>query len=211
MDAALVHLSEQIAQRRCVVVGSAPLSQPLDIHPDDYVIVANGSISSVPVGRPQLWFLNSRTRPKPTWDPTRLFLHEQMMQQCKGRSVDTVAFVLRQSNAGAVTTEWLKELECTYNHQVTVTGQSRRQIDRAVQVSNSPVPPASAGMLGVMFAIQSGAAHVKMRGFSWTAGYAYLRPDQVPPTARGHVNADKVILARYCELNPGIIDTDGLI
>lgn len=193
----------RLAGRRCLVVGSAPLDAPIAARPGEVVVAVNGGIASVP-GVVDLWVLNSRRQPYESWGPDRIALNEHMVRQGAGRRVDIVAWVSTDDDGPeAVMAERLRAQGTAYARGCGISRAARERIE---SVSGARTPALrkhalSAGMFAVALCFWSGAAEVRMVGFSWRAGYAYLPGVELPAETRGHIEGDRraleQLLARY--------------
>lgn len=191
-----------LAGRRCLVVGSAPLGRPLSVDNGEVVVAVNGGISSVP-GVVDLWMLNSRRQPYESWGPDRVALNERMVHQGAGRTVRTVAWVTVDDEPEDAMVARLRAQRTEYTQGCVIARTERERIET---VSGARTPAMrkhalSAGMFAVALCLWSGAATVRMVGFSWRAGYAYLPGVDLPAATRGHIEGDRLaleqLLARY--------------
>lgn len=181
--------------RRCVVVGAAPLkTRRAVIQPGEYVIAINGSISSLDRCA-DLWLLNSK--------PNRTALHATMLRQGLGRACRHVALLRGPLEATEQETlRRLRKMGCQYETWSVIDKPIKRWLEERLcdRCEDGIAQPAcSAGLFAVALALWSGAEHVRLTGFSWKAGYHYLR--YVPTTIRGHVQSDgrglRALLQRY--------------
>lgn len=189
---------EALQGRPCVVVGSAP--GPVSVASGEAVVVVNGAISSVS-GVPDLWFLSGRSRPV-NWGSDRVRWNQVMVSQGTNRHVRCI--VWREILAGGVQamTRRLAEQGTTFDRDVGLSLDWRRTLEtttfpeRAHYAGQGGPRPLglSMGLLAVVMAVWAGAPRVRMAGFSWRAGYAYLTTGG--PIVRGHLQADEDGLAR---------------
>lgn len=180
----------QVRNHRCVVVGAAPLGEagygPVDRY--ERIVAVNGGISSVPAGLTiDVWALNAYvTDPSPM---TRL-----MRQQGQGRHVRCALLILREPDAGRTTLAKLRARETVVDDAVEVSPDDRIVIEKAAgaRVGAMSKHALSAGFFAVAACLLAPAHSVRMVGFSWEPGYAYL-PDST--WNRGHVHGDRIALA----------------
>lgn len=191
-----------LAGRRCLVVGSALLKRPLSVDNGEVVVAVNGGISSIP-GVVDVWLLNSRRQPYESWGPERVALNERMVRQGAGRTVRTVAWVTVDDEPEDVMVARVRAQGTVYAQGCVIARTARERIET---VSGARTPAMrkhalSAGMFAVALCFWSGAAAVRMVGFSWRAGYAYLPGVELPAATRGHIEGDRLaleqLLARY--------------
>lgn len=187
----------------CVVVGSAPLKTPTtDVQPREIVIAVNGGISSLP-GAADIWVLNSKQQDRPG-DPFLKPLHRVMLQQGKGRTAGHL-LLLRgpkvMSEAGTLAT--LQALGVTHHSWSVLDKVTKRYFEGDVCHRVRDNRPCSAGILAVAVALWCGAAHVRLVGFSWTPGYAYLPKSRPGSWWRDHVEADQRALKSLTTRYPG--------
>lgn len=207
----------RLAGRRCLVVGSAPLDGPIVPGDDECIVAVNGGMSSVP-GVIDLWLLNSRRKPYESWGPERVALNEHMVCQGAGRTVRTVAWVTVDDEPEDAMVARLRAQRTEYAQGCVIARTTRERIET---VSGARTPAMrkhalSAGMFAVALCFWSGAAAVRMVGFSWRAGYAYLPGVELAAVTRGHIEGDRLaleqLLARYGDrleqtLTPGVVGT----
>lgn len=201
----------RLAGRPVVVLGSADLVDPLELEPGEALITVNGSLSSAPTLEPDVHLINARLGPHVTWNHARRALNAAMVRQSAGRHVGVLAFLPVQENAEHAQAAALAAQGTTWGQAVTIvkstkvllchrTGALHRDDDRHLGVS--------AGMLGVILAIWAGAPRVRLEGFSWDAGYAYLAPELVPVNSRGHIRGDRAALENLTRRYPGRLSGD---
>jgi hypothetical protein len=195
--------------RSCVVVGSAPLpTRTAETLPGECVIAVNGGISSLP-GPADMWVLNSKQQDRPG-DPALRPLHKTMLQQGKGRTAGHL-LLLRgpkvASEAGTLAT--LQTLGVQYVSWSVVDKVTKRWHEGQVCGRVRENRPCSAGILAASIALWCGADHVRLVGFSFQAGYNYLKHVQPAHWWRDHVEADqralKTLAARYGDRLSGAI------
>ena len=182
------------------VVGSAPLSAEEHLHIEHAgkLVCVNGSISSTS-RIPDVWVLNShhydsaRYMDPLAWSEERKALHEAMMQQSRGRSVRHVLFLLKDDSPEQTILR-LREQGVTWRAYTALNpGQKLDVVTRAGVKTFSTALNISAGLFGLCLALNSGAAHVNLVGFSFGNDYAYL--SSVPPDTRKHISQDQVALS----------------
>lgn len=186
----------KLRDRRCVVVGAAPLDEAGygAVDRQERIVAVNGGISSVPAGfTVDVWAVNAHvTDPSPM---TRL-----MRQQGQGRHVRCACLILREPDAGPCTVAKLRARETVVDDYVEVSADDRTAIERVsgARVASMTKHALSAGFFTVAACLVAGARSVRLVGFSWEPGYAYL-PEST--WNRGHVHADRLALkqlqARY--------------
>jgi len=88
-------LCAYVRDRRCVVLGAAPLSAPITVAPDEVVIAVNGGISSY--GCADVWVLNAREQ-LPTAGGK---LGALMLRQGASRRVDVAVLLLKAARTPA--------------------------------------------------------------------------------------------------------------
>lgn len=191
--------------RRVLVVGSAPLPTPLVVEPGEVVVAVNGAVSSVP--HVDVWFVNSRTKPLDRWSHQRRFLHTTMISQGAHRHVGTVAYLTRMPLAENYTHMVLTRQGTTFTREVVVGRDLRERIETESGIRTIAMrqDACSAGMFAVIVALWCGAASVRMAGFSFEKGYAYLPGYNLPPNARAHVHGDRLSLREMRTKYPGRI------
>lgn len=196
---------ELIADRACVVVGSAPLSTPsADVADTDLVIAVNGGISSV-ARAVDLWVVASRPQDRPGSGQIKP-LHKTMLHQAKGRTAGHVLFLRGPKDASEQDTlATLALLGCRLNTWSVLDKPTKRWIEGELcaRVDDKPTSICSSGILATAIALYCGAASVRMVGFSLKPGYHYIRDPKKPPQKwwRNHVESDRRALvalqARY--------------
>lgn len=202
--ASLEKLRGQFTGARCVVVGSAPMDrQYVEEREGDVVVAVNGGISSVAPGRyVDVWFCNSRSGAWDSWGPDRLRLAALMLEQAKGRRIGLIVFLAREDDSPATTTTHLRALSVEWSDAIALVQTERRELEQLSggRTTDMQAHALSAGMTAACVALVAGAAHVRLEGFSWKAGYQYAPGDRTVKT-RGHEHGDKTALplleARY--------------
>lgn len=200
----LTRIQALLDGRPCLVLGSAPLTAEPRLGRGERLVVVNGAVSSTR-RRPDVWVVNSRTDPYPSWGPERIALNDTMLAQAAGRALDTVAFLIREDGADAVTRHRLDAQGTRYAHTVAISKSEREWIERYVGARTAATERAkealSAGLFAVALALWAGAGPVRMEGFSWRAGYHYLPDRALPDDMRAHRGGDRIALraltARY--------------
>lgn len=196
--AQLARLTGAIAGRRCVVVGSAPLStKTAAVEADEYIICVNGAISSV-AGTADLWIVNSKAQDNPTWHREIRALHRTMLEQGAGRSVRHVAMLRGPKRATEdATLAQLDQMQCRYETWSVIDKPIKRAFEEDVCGRKGESDPCSAGVFATALALWAGAVGVRMVGFSFTPGYHYLKNSgRLIARVRGHVEADTRALRR---------------
>lgn len=197
-----------IEGRACVVVGSAPLQgRHADVAETDVVIAVNGGISSV-ARAVDLWVVASRSQDKPGSGRMKP-LHKTMLQQAKGRTVGHVLFLRGPKEASERDTlAALKELGVRYLTWSICDKKTKLWIEQTT-CARIEKQPCSSGILATAIALYCGAASVRMVGFSFAPGYAYLPKERPQSWWRGHVQSDQRALvalrARYGAVLSGAI------
>lgn len=198
--------------RRVVVLGSAPLEREffqfrpsVTNDPDDgeLLVAVNGGISSAaaPI-HVDVWFLNSRSSAFQSWGPNRIALTNLMIRQGAGRDVGLVVFYAREEEAPIVTRRILEKQGTQWREDLALSETERHALETISGARTSELTrhALSAGMASAAIALMAGAAHVRLIGFSWQAGYHYS-PADARVRDRGHVYGDQVALrqlsARY--------------
>jgi hypothetical protein len=197
--------------RRVVVLGSAPLEQPFAFRPSvtgdpgdgELLVAVNGGISSSPA--PALvdaWFCNSRSAAYQSWGAQRIALSNLMLSQGRGRQVGLMVFYAREDEAPAVTRQILAKQGTHWYDELALSWTERHALETASGARTAALErhALSAGVTTAAIVLLAGAAHVRLVGFSWKAGYEYS-PNDKRVRDRGHVAGDKVGLrqlgARY--------------
>jgi hypothetical protein len=188
-----------VRNRRCVVVGSAPLpTKHARTDPGEVVICVNGAISSV-AGVPDIWVLNSK--------PSAASLHLTMCRQGANRAVKHIAFLrspIRPTEDESLTR--LRKMGASCESWSVIDKPVKRWIEQTICDRRDHSPgvntACSAGIFTVALALWSGASRVRLAGFSWSAGYHYLPKLQV---IRGHVDADQRALRVLLDRYPGLL------
>jgi hypothetical protein len=200
-----------IAGRRTTVLGSAPLLEDARIDAGDALITVNGSLSSAPDLVPDVHVLNARKKPHVTWTRHRKELNAAMTAQSRGRHVGVLALLMIEDDAEGPTLERLRAQGTTWAEVVTVVRSTRDAVVYAAGALDKEIDRhlgISAGLFGVCLALYAGAPRVRLEGFSFDAGYAYLPPEAVPVNARGHLRADKVAIGKLTTRLPGRVVGD---
>jgi len=188
-----------VANRRCVVVGSAPLpTKHARTDPSEVVICVNGAISSVS-GVPDVWVLNSK--------PSAASLHLTMCRQGANRAVKHVAFLrspIRPTEDESLAR--LRKSGASLESWSVIDKPVKRWLEYEICDRQDHSPgvntACSAGIFTAALALWSGASRVRLVGFSWSAGYHYLPKLQ---TIRGHVDADQRALRVLADRYPGLL------
>lgn len=200
-----------IEGRDCVVVGSAPLkSAHADVSDSEIAIAVNGGISSV-ARAVDLWVVASRPQDRPGSGQIKP-LHKTMLHQAKGRTAGHVLF-LRGPNAKDAsevhTLAMLDHLGCRYGTWSVLDKPTKQAMENELCARPKDKDPCSSGILATAIALHCGAASVRMVGFSFTPGYAYLPKEKGQSWWRNHVRADqralRALLARYGSMLSGDI------
>lgn len=187
-------LAATLAGRSVSVLGAARLTTDADLlGDDDYVVAVNGGISSV-VGAPDVWVVNSRSAQFQQWGPSRVRLATLMLRQGSRRQVPEVVFLAREQEAPAVTLQILRQQGTAVGHWTTILQADRRYLehDAGARLDPQAKDALSAGVTAAALCLLAGAAEVRLLGFSWAPGYAYLPGERID--ARGHVRADQTAL-----------------
>jgi hypothetical protein len=188
-------LHRQLAGKSVSVLGSARLGADAELlGDDDYVVAVNGGISSV-VGNPDVWVVNSRSAQFQQWGPTRVRLATLMLRQGAQKAVPEVVFLAREQEAPPVTLQILRQQGTTVGHWTSISQTDRRYLeyDAGARLDPQAKDALSAGTTAAALCLLAGAAEVRLLGFSWSPGYAYLPGERID--ARGHVRADQTALA----------------
>jgi hypothetical protein len=193
-----------IADRACVVVGSAPLPTPTaDVADSDVVIAVNGGISSV-ARAVDLWVVSSRPQDRPGSALIKP-LHRTMLHQAKGRTVGHVLMLRGPKAKDASEKDTLAHLDligCRYNTWSVLDKPTKLDLETRL-CDRHAKEPCSSGILATAIALDCGAVSVRMVGFSLAPGYQYIRDPKMPPQRwwRNHVDADRrairALHARY--------------
>jgi hypothetical protein len=197
-------LARALAGKLCLVVGAAPLAEPLEL-PTGVpiaVVAVNGGISSVPSFEVDVWVVNSRAAAWEHWGAERLRLANLMLAQGRGKHADLVVFLAREDEAPAITATHLRKQGTTWDHAIALSRSERHEleVDAGGRTRAMEKHALSAGLTAVSMCLLAGAAHVRLVGFSWTPGYQYAPGDRAVES-RGHEAGDKAALrsleARY--------------
>jgi hypothetical protein len=197
----LEQLALALAGLPVTVLGAAPLAKDAPAYVESKVLAVNGGISSVK-GNPDVWVVNSRSSQFDQWGPARRRLAHLMLKQGAGKRIPLAVFLAREPEAPRTTLDILRQYGTTVERWAMLT-----QIDRRILEAQSGARPhkdtkdaMSAGVTAAAFALLAGAAEVRLLGFSWNPGYAYLPGERID--ARGHVPADQAAL-RYLQARYG--------
>jgi hypothetical protein len=199
-----------IADRACVIVGSAPLSTPsADVADGEVVIAVNGGISSVK-GAVDLWVVASRPQDKPG-NSTIKPLHRTMLHQAKGRTAGHV-LMLRGPKAKDAseqhTLAMLQTLGCRVGTWSVLDKSAKLFIEKTL-CERRDKEPCSSGILATALALYCGASSVRLVGFSFVPGYHYVKKERPAAWWRNHIPADKralrALTARYGSVLSGSI------
>ena len=194
-------LARALAGRPVTVIGAAPLA-PGDVPLDASAHVAvNGGIASTAAA--DVWIVNSRIRPASHWPPERRRLNDLMLRQGAGRRVPLAILLAKQPNAPPTTIKFFAEQGTAVAAWLAMTSPDRRALEMQAGARDNGTGSAtiSAGVTAAALALLAGAAPVRLIGFSWEAGYAYLPGERFDPAYRGHVAEDRralgLLAARY--------------
>ena len=185
-----------LAGRPCLVLGSAPLDVPaIAARAGEVVVAVNGGIASLP-GRIDIWVVNSRAAALEGWTPAKRRLHDLMAATGRGRTVGRLMLLDRfgESDAGDAMAARLLALGCRWDTRVFVPRAMRWAYECDLLGPGLSEGP-SAGFLTAALCLAAGAAAVRLVGFSWHPGYAYLPREPLGAEARAHVQADQAALA----------------
>jgi hypothetical protein len=177
------------------VLGAAPLSRHDPPFVDGRLLAVNGGIASVK-GNPDVWVVNSRSSQFEQWGPTRRRLARLMLQQAAGKTIPLAVFLAREPEAPRYTLDILRSQGTTVQawHMLTQLDRRLLELQSGARDDKNAKDAMSAGVTGAAFALLAGAAEVRLLGFSWSPGYAYLPGERID--ARGHVPADQAALRR---------------
>jgi hypothetical protein len=197
----------RLAGRRCVVVGSAPLSAQIRLADDEFVVGVNGGISSVP--RVDAWVVNSRNNDAASWSPAQRRLSKLMLAQAAGRTVPLAVFLSKHDEGPPWTLKFLKAQGTLVVRWIEFADANAR---RAMELKVGARTPAmskhalSAGMTAAAWCFAEGADTVRLEGFSWVSGYQYLPGELIPNRgegSRGHAAGDKEAIRLLTGRYPG--------
>ena len=186
---ALEALALALAGEPVTVLGAAPLGQHDPVSVEGKLVAVNGGISSVR-GDPDVWVVNSRSSQFEQWGPSRRRLAHLMLKQGAGKVIPLALFLAREPEAPKTTLGLLR----TYGthvmqwHMLTQLDRRLLEAQSGVRSDKNAKDALSAGITAAAFALLAGAAEVRLLGFSWDPGYAYLPGERID--ARGHVPAD---------------------
>lgn len=188
-------LAAAVADRDCVVVGSAPMPAPLVLSSREVVVAVNGGISSTPA-RCDVWVLNAREGPQPGWGPDQRHVNAAMVAQAAGRHVPLAVLLLVTDDAAEPTQRRVAEQGTRIDAALAINRETRRDVEASVGARSPDMSKhaLSAGVTAAVLCLWGGAATVRLEGLSFTPGYAYETP--TPVTARGHVGGDVAALLR---------------
>jgi hypothetical protein len=183
-----------LSGRHCVVVGSAPLVERVTIQATDYVVAVNGGISSCPIA--DAWVVNARSQHDAATAGAKAWLHRAMLEQGRGRRVGLLLLMSKGDGAELNTCRRLEQLGVQPSRQRAIDNEERRALETQAGARDSSMQrhALSLGMFAACWCFLQGAETVRLVGFSWTGGYAYL-PDE-PILMRGHEAGDKQALVR---------------
>ena len=185
-----------VADRPVVVVGAAPIEALVRrTTVDEAIVVVNGGIASLePDIEVDVWVLNARSARDATIAGEKKHLHRLMLEQGAGRRVRLLVLLTKDDHAAAHTRQALTQQGTTWDAVVDVNQDTRREIEAGAGARTPDLTKhaLSAGMFAAAACFWAGAETVRLEGFSWRGGYAYL-----PGTAisRGHEHGDKRALA----------------
>jgi hypothetical protein len=197
---ALEGLALTLAGEPVTVLGAAPLGKDDPLSVEGRLLAVNGGISSV-AGDPDVWVVNSRSSQFEQWGPSRRRLARLMLKQGAGKRIPFALFLAREPEAPGYTLDILRSQGTTVERWDMLTQIDRRLLEHqsGVRDDENAKGALSAGVTAAAFALLAGAAEVRLLGFSWAPGYAYLPGERID--ARGHVPADmrglKLLQARY--------------
>jgi hypothetical protein len=176
--------------RSCVLVGSAPLSAPVAVAPDDVVVAINGAISSAP--RCDVWFVGSKAHDKPKHHAFMRPLHRLMLEQARGRHVPHAVFLRGPKVASEpYTLKTLRQLDCTIDAWSVIDKPTKRWLEGELCARRDDKQACSSGILAAACALWCGAASVRLVGFSLAPGYNYITEKRPPSWWRDHVESDR--------------------
>jgi hypothetical protein len=196
-----------VVGRRCVVVGSAPLSGPIALSDDEFVVGVNGGISSVP--RVDAWVVNSRNNDAASWSPAQRRLSKLMLAQAAGRTIPFVVFLSKHEGGPAWTLAFLQaQRTLVVRWTEFADANARREMELQVGARTPAMSKhaLSAGMTAAAWCFAEGADTVRLEGFSWVSGYQYLPGEVIPNRAeggRGHAAGDKEAIRLLTRRYPG--------
>jgi len=178
-----------VADRHCVVIGSAPLrTKYVDVDPSEVTIPVNGGISSLQ-GPVDVWVVNSKAQ-----DALGAMirpLHKLMIEQGRGRAVGHLMLLRGPKVASEqLTLAALKSMKCVYSTWSVLDKATKRYLEGARCDRLDDKKPCSSGVLTAAMALYAGAASVRLAGFSLKPGYHYTK-EQPQRWWRDHVEADK--------------------
>jgi hypothetical protein len=186
--------------RHCVVVGSAPLQTRVTVNATDYVVAVNGGIASCPIV--DAWVLNARSQQDAATCGSKAWLHRAMLEQGRGRRVEML--VLASKGAGAVFTAQhrLSGLRVSARRVRAIENDERREMETQAGARDGSMKEhaLSLGLFAACWCFLEGAETVRLEGFSWAGGYAYLPDTPIP--VRGHAAGDKQALGRLAARYP---------
>lgn len=189
-----------VANRRCVVIGSAPLrTKHAEIAADELTMPVNGGISSL-AGTADVWVVNSKAQDAA--GASIRPLHKQMLEQGRHRTAGHLMLLRGPKVASEqLTLTALVAMKCSYHSWSVVDKATKRWIEGELCDRRDDKKPCSSGVLAVAMALYAGAAAVRLIGFSFSPGYHYLPKERPEKWWRDHVDADRralsVLSARY--------------
>jgi hypothetical protein len=201
LNLVLPTLIEILAHRDVVVVGSAPLVQPIRVDASEVLVCVNGSPSLVPDRDPDLWVvLSSRTDSRPTRTA-----NARMIEQLSGRRVKTALHIGNNlGGPGPKTVEQLERVNCRTDRVLQMYPHDRKVLSEqlAIRLSLSGHVQ-STGFVAIMLAAFCRARRIRLCGFSWVEGYHYLPVEQWERRGeRGHLKADRETLEQLLDREP---------
>ena len=188
-------LRAALATSPVTVLGAAPLAKGAPLFVDGRVVAVNGGISSVK-GNPDVWVVNSRSSQFEQWGPSRRRLAHLMLKQGAGKTIPLAIFLAREPEAPRTTLGILSTYGTRIEQWHMLTQLDRRllELESGARGDKNAKDAMSAGVTATAFALLAEAAAVRLLGFSWNPGYAYLPGERID--ARGHVPADQAALRR---------------
>lgn len=193
-------LALALAGEPVTVLGAAPLGKDDPATVEGRLVAVNGGISSVR-GNPDVWVVNSRSSQFEQWGPSRRRLAHLMLKQGAGKAIPLAVFLAREPEAPKTTLALLSGYGTHVMawHMLTQIDRRLLEAQSGVRTDKHAKDALSAGVTAAAFALLAGAAEVRLLGFSWNPGYAYLPGERID--ARGHVPADMrgltLLQARY--------------
>lgn len=195
-------LLELLQHRDVLVVGSAPLVQPIRAQADELLVCVNGSASLVPDRDPDLWVvLSSRTDAR----PDRL-ANVRMIEQLRGRHVRTALHIGNYVDGpGPRTQSMLERVGCRTDRVLQMYPHDRKVLSQRLDIRDlASGHVQSTGFVAIMLAALCRARTIRLAGFSWIEGYHYLPVEQWERKGeRGHLAADRRTLEQLVHREPG--------